>query len=623
MQKTKRAFYLAVLLGIASVILSMSLPFIVRPAAAQREVGATELVYDDGIPYKPVIESEVACPSCIEYQGVRFGLGGVEIAAVTSLRFYAYATESRNLRVHINDVNQVPLLPDPIVVPVSRNGWYTVPIPEITVTGDFYVWIQTPSKTAMPFHDRQKDTDRSFRADEPDIAIFPVQYGDLLIRASVRAEIHVGKEKLPSGAFKYKYQVIQEAIDDADPLLTVIVHPGTYPENVLVNKDLAIISSDGPSVTFVEAANGSADVFNVTSDGVAIDGFTIRGGSGDQVAGVRLNDVSECLVSNNTISGNYYGVYISEPSEAGGSRQNVILQNSATSNTYGIWVGGQQNNICGNHMEGNTATKGSDIYLEEDSADNWLRFNSFSSGSGTNQATQVYYNGFFKPVDAIQNWWGDPSGPYHASGNPAGTGANVGEMVEFSPWLESAPLYVATGTPDVGDYVLDARAEASTSVTLRGSGDPIIWVASYSGNPGGESPEVSILKWIDVCISDTGSVEEIEIKADYTMDELGDLTEGDLRLYWWDGSEWMVCSKQKVYKAEDCIRATIGADSSPNLSNLAGTPFAIGGALNSSGFQWWWILMVLAGLIGLFVLVVIGRIVLRLISHRGAYYDYE
>ncbi len=40
-------------------------------------------------------------------------------------------------------------------------------------------------------------------------------------------------------------------------------------------------------------------------------------------------------------------------------------------------------------------------------------------------------------VDAVYNWWGDPSGPYHATENPAGTGDRVSDHVDFAPWLQN------------------------------------------------------------------------------------------------------------------------------------------------------------------------------------------
>ncbi len=40
-------------------------------------------------------------------------------------------------------------------------------------------------------------------------------------------------------------------------------------------------------------------------------------------------------------------------------------------------------------------------------------------------------------IDAINNWWGDPSGPYHPILNPNGLGDTVGDNVLFDPWLTS------------------------------------------------------------------------------------------------------------------------------------------------------------------------------------------
>jgi hypothetical protein len=41
--------------------------------------------------------------------------------------------------------------------------------------------------------------------------------------------------------------------------------------------------------------------------------------------------------------------------------------------------------------------------------------------------------------DARENWWGDSTGPYNGSQNPAGLGSTVGNGVEFIPWLTHPP----------------------------------------------------------------------------------------------------------------------------------------------------------------------------------------
>jgi len=38
-------------------------------------------------------------------------------------------------------------------------------------------------------------------------------------------------------------------------------------------------------------------------------------------------------------------------------------------------------------------------------------------------------------VSADSNWWGDETGPYHATANPGGLGDSVSDYVDFDPWL--------------------------------------------------------------------------------------------------------------------------------------------------------------------------------------------
>ncbi len=56
--------------------------------------------------------------------------------------------------------------------------------------------------------------------------------------------------------------------------------------------------------------------------------------------------------------------------------------------------------------------------------------NSFSGN--TTYAVQNTTSSF--NVNALYNWWGDPSGPYHASLNPGGLGDDVSNYVDFIPW---------------------------------------------------------------------------------------------------------------------------------------------------------------------------------------------
>ena len=70
-----------------------------------------------------------------------------------------------------------------------------------------------------------------------------------------------------SGLITADYPTIQAAVDAASPGDTIIVYPGTYTENVDVNKDhLTIQSEKGAEKTIVQAANPDDHVFEVTAD---------------------------------------------------------------------------------------------------------------------------------------------------------------------------------------------------------------------------------------------------------------------------------------------------------------------------------------------------------------------
>lgn len=81
-----------------------------------------------------------------------------------------------------------------------------------------------------------------------------------------------------------------------------------------------------------------------------------------------------------------------------------------------------------------------------------FRYNHFHDN-----AEEAVANRNAPPLDARQNYWGDPTGPYHATQNPGGLGDNVGDNILFYPWLATpsgggdAPgqMLVSTGAPNL------------------------------------------------------------------------------------------------------------------------------------------------------------------------------
>ncbi|MGB3458852.1 MAG: PEGA domain-containing protein [Halobacteriota archaeon] len=74
---------------------------------------------------------------------------------------------------------------------------------------------------------------------------------------------------------------IQAAINMSNPGDTIIVHNGTYIENVVLNRsNILIRSANGSAVTIVQSNRTDMHVFNITDqENITLDGFTIRDAS--------------------------------------------------------------------------------------------------------------------------------------------------------------------------------------------------------------------------------------------------------------------------------------------------------------------------------------------------------
>jgi parallel beta-helix repeat protein len=164
------------------------------------------------------------------------------------------------------------------------------------------------------------------------------------------AELHVGSGQ--------PYATIQAAVNAANPVGgdMIIVHNGTYTENVDVNKSLTIRSLNGSANCFVYASNPNDHVFNVTADWVNISRFTVQ----NATAGIYLTNSDHCTISENNASNNSNGIYLYS------SNNNTLTGNTVNSNKHsGIYLSSSSNNV----LTGNTANSNSvsGIYLSSSS----------------------------------------------------------------------------------------------------------------------------------------------------------------------------------------------------------------------------------------------------------------
>jgi parallel beta-helix repeat protein len=176
---------------------------------------------------------------------------------------------------------------------------------------------------------------------------------------------------------------IQDAINASSNGDTVFVYNGTYFENVVVNKTINLIGEDKDS-TIIDA-QGNGDVVYVNASWVNITGFLVKGsgtGFGDY-AGIELNNVQHCKITNNIVTSNTYGINLNFA-----NLNNITLNNASSNDVKGIRLRSSD----GNNISGNIASNSQDgicIITSEGNnvADNDVIYNIYGiyvSSSGVN-----------------------------------------------------------------------------------------------------------------------------------------------------------------------------------------------------------------------------------------------
>ena len=255
------------------------------------------------------------------------------------------------------------------------------------------------------------------------------------------------------------FDFIQAAIDDSDTLdgHIITVAAGAYTENVIVNKKLTIMGENRD--TAIVSGGGSGHVFHVIYHDVQISGLTIKDAgpifldsgimiedasnvriynniiSSNPMNGIRMIDsdsAQSCLVEDNIISSNYYGIYVWL------SNDNIIRNNDVQMNNYGIHVWDADSNI----IESNTISFNNGIGITLQGAE----FNS------------IYHNSIFdNSIQASEsdglNTWDD--------GYPSG-GNYWGDYVGMD--LFSGPAQDIPGSDDFGDLPYTGILGAGVSV---------------------------------------------------------------------------------------------------------------------------------------------------------------
>jgi parallel beta-helix repeat protein len=140
------------------------------------------------------------------------------------------------------------------------------------------------------------------------------------------------------------FTMIQAAIDAANTSAgdLIKIDPDTYAENLRVTKSLTIQSTSGvPEETVIAAADPDAHAVEILADNVHFAGFAVTGATGEDAAGIYLNGVTACSISNNEVIGNDFGIQLADAPNneltgnliADSTQWDLYVQSSA-SNTF-------------------------------------------------------------------------------------------------------------------------------------------------------------------------------------------------------------------------------------------------------------------------------------------------
>jgi len=199
-----------------------------------------------------------------------------------------------------------------------------------------------------------------------------------------------------------------------------------------------LYGSDNTATMDCEIYNNGWDGMYVSySDNALIEGCSIfNNDDGIELGSTDRTSIRDCSVFEN----GYKGIYFS------GSDITTICNSTVYNNSDGIYSYASlktyiaRSAIFNNSDDGLYVGESSGVIVNSNFTDNNDGINSYKSNyratycSIEGNDNYGIYGGELTTFNATESWWGNETGPYHGSLNPAGTGDMVTEYIEFDPW---------------------------------------------------------------------------------------------------------------------------------------------------------------------------------------------
>jgi uncharacterized repeat protein (TIGR01451 family) len=438
-----------------------------------------------------------------------------------------------------------------------------------------------------------------------------------------------------AGAFIASGTPIQAAINNATAGDIICVKDGTYNENVDVTKShLTIRSEHGPSVTAVSASlNPNKHVFKITDQtNVTLKGFEIRDASGtsQDVAGICMNNASECKISDNVVtdisatglSSSAFGIWLKSSSD-NSFYTSTVYNLSARRFTYGICLDHSSDNsfvtttvynlstslytadgiLLRSSSDNNSfvTTTVYNLYADQgavgihlwSSSDNSFVTNTVYNSSSETNAEGIYLrsssdNSFVTSTvyNISAKYGADGIGLYSSSNNNAFSSGSISD-INAPTWWDFCSDANSHGN-SAGDITI-----SSFPTTISFTYENGIKLKSVETPPADPADKRNISKYVNAVEVTTNSW--IFMNVSYEDGDLGGVEENSLRLWRHNGTDWTVVpGTNGVNTAENYVYANITEFSvfAP-LGNVTGAkleinktdnpdPVSPGGTLNYS-----------------------------------------
>ena len=202
----------------------------------------------------------------------------------------------------------------------------------------------------------------------------------------------------------------------------------------------------------VRVSSSAGQLIFANCKGMIVENLSMSNGSTGVICGYSSN----ITISNNSFVNYSHGVYFYKTSFS------MLINNTCMHNGEGGFFEDSNKNTLLN----NTITENEiGICLTGSSRDNNAHYNTIYSN--TNYGIKTLSN---NPINATNNWWGDPTGPYHPTTNPEGKGDNITENVLFSPWAASSDFDCYRFIAHIEEISPNPAVEGH-EITLKGSGE--------------------------------------------------------------------------------------------------------------------------------------------------------